>query len=191
MVTVGQCHVWLSGPVTVCPSLRTRPRLCHSVSARLKQVCMQRATPQLSETEMGFDFHNPASSVHPPPLTHPLTEQKCSVRANRGTAFCCGAKKHKEFNVHPHTGTHSIVAPPPHQKLDLHNFIRWHFYKNSYIPLLSALFHSLPSYFLHTTFAIICLLSSPLWIRVPAKFVISKCQFVSRRLTTRSFLDSL
>lgn len=63
--TVTHCHVWLSRAVTMvsCPSLCTRPCLCHSVSAWLKQVCMQRAMPQLSEMEMGFDFHNPVAWV--------------------------------------------------------------------------------------------------------------------------------
>lgn len=66
-VAVKSCHN-VSRP---CPSLCIRPCLCHSVSAWLKQVCMQRAMPQLSETEMGFDFHNPVASMCPGPLnTH-------------------------------------------------------------------------------------------------------------------------
>lgn len=58
---------------------------------------MQRATPQLSETEMGFDFHNPVASVRPDLLTHMLTEQECAVKANRRIALCCSVNEHKEF----------------------------------------------------------------------------------------------
>lgn len=89
-VAVQACHS-VSRP---CPSLCTRPCLCHSVSAWLKQVCMRRATPQLSETEMGFDFHNPVASVRPGPLTHTLTEQECRVKANRRIALCRSANRH-------------------------------------------------------------------------------------------------
>lgn len=90
-VDVQACHN-VSRP---CPSWCTRPCLCHSVSAWLKHVCMQRATPQLSESEMGFDFHNPVASM--PINTHMLTEQECSVKANRRIALCRSANKHKEL----------------------------------------------------------------------------------------------
>lgn len=44
-----------------CPLLCTRACLCYCVQAWLKRVRMQRSAPQLSETEMGFDFPNPVS----------------------------------------------------------------------------------------------------------------------------------
>lgn len=74
-VAVKACHN-VSRP---CPSLCTRHCPCHSVSAWLKQVCMQRAMPQLSEMEMGFDFHNPVASVRPGPLTHTCWQSRSAV----------------------------------------------------------------------------------------------------------------
>lgn len=59
----------------------------------IKIGCMQRATPQPSEAEMGFDFHNPVSSVQLDPSTYMLTEQECSVKANR-SILCHSANKH-------------------------------------------------------------------------------------------------
>lgn len=49
------------------------PCYCHIVSDWFKRACM----PQLSETELGFDFPNPVASVRHGPLTRALTEQEC------------------------------------------------------------------------------------------------------------------
>lgn len=90
VLSVSQCHVCLSNCHNVsrlCLSVCTRPRHCHIVSAWLKRACMQRAMPQLSETEMGFDFHNPVASVHHSPLTRVLTEQECSVAPSNLSAL--------------------------------------------------------------------------------------------------------
>lgn len=78
----------LSQCVQALPSAYTRPRHCHIVSAWLIRACMQRAVPQLSETEMGFDFHNPVASVRHSPLTRVLTEQECTVTPSKRTALC-------------------------------------------------------------------------------------------------------
>lgn len=71
---------------------------------------MQRAMPQLFETEVGFDFHNPVASV--PLNTHMLTEQECSVNANRSIALCRSANKHKGFDkaVYLHTYSGVVIA---------------------------------------------------------------------------------
>lgn len=72
------------GPVLRCVP---DPAPCHSVSAWLKQVVMRRAMPQLSETEMGFDFHNPVASVCPGPLTHPCWQSKSECQGKQKNCF--------------------------------------------------------------------------------------------------------
>lgn len=84
-VAVKSCH----NVFRPCPSLCTRPCHCHSVSAWLKQVCMHRAMPQLSETEMGFDFRNPVASVRPGPLTHTCWQSRSAV--SKQTVLLCAA----------------------------------------------------------------------------------------------------
>lgn len=59
---------------------------------------MQRAMPQLSETEMGFDFHNPVASVHHSPLTRVLTEQECTVTPSNLSTLCHCDNKEKGFS---------------------------------------------------------------------------------------------
>lgn len=74
---VSQCHVLPSRIVTMCPGSALLhvpdPCYCHIVSAWIKRACM----PQLSKTEMDFDFRNPAASVRHSPLTQVLTAQEC------------------------------------------------------------------------------------------------------------------
>lgn len=72
-----------------CP-LCTRPCHCHSMSAWLKQVCMHRAMPQLSETEMGFDFRNPVAWVHPGPLTQTCWQSR-SAESKQTEVLLCAA----------------------------------------------------------------------------------------------------
>lgn len=64
---------------------------------------MQRATPQLSETEMGFDFHNPVASV-PRPLNTHADRAGVQSKANRRIALCRSVNEHKELGmaVYPH-----------------------------------------------------------------------------------------
>lgn len=102
---VSQCHVCPSGIVTVCPGsalLRVAdPCYCHLVSAWLTRAGMQRAVPQLSKTEMGFDFRNPVASVHHCPLTWALTEQECTVTPSRRTALShCDNEEKGVSNFH-------------------------------------------------------------------------------------------
>lgn len=74
---VSQCHVLPSRIVTMCPGSALLhvpdPCYCHIVSAWLKRACV----PQLSETELDFDFRNHVASVRHSPLTQGLTGQEC------------------------------------------------------------------------------------------------------------------
>lgn len=106
-VAVKSCHN-VSRP---CPSLCTRPCLCHRVSAWLKQVCMQRATPQLSETEMSFDFHNPVASVRAGPLTHTCWQSKGAVSKQTEVLLCAALLTSIKNLIRLCIFTHIVVSP--------------------------------------------------------------------------------
>lgn len=105
-VSVMACH-YVSRPR---PSLCTGPCLCHSVSAWLKQVCMHRAMPQLSETKMRFDFHNPVASVHPSPLTHTCWQRKSAVSKQTEVLLCAAVLTSTENLTRLCIFTHKVVC---------------------------------------------------------------------------------
>lgn len=111
-VAVKSCHN-VSRP---CPSLCTRPCLCHTVSAWLNRSVCREPCLSFPRWRWALIFHNPVASVRPGPLTHTCWQGRSAVSKQTEVLLCAAVLTSTKNLIWLCILTHSVLLHLPFEK---------------------------------------------------------------------------